>query len=256
MAKKTNSNSVARDSSKLNNNGTDWATMLAKGAAGAVPIAGGFLAEIVGSLIPNQRMDRIVEYLTVLDNEFKQLPETAVEKLRDNELFIDLVEESCVKASRAISRERREYILNIVKNGISDNDADINNAKYLLGLLSEMNDSEVIWLNYFYFHKQSIAEREKFQKVHENILAPVSRVLGSDKNTVRQRAIQDSYKDHLERLGLIEHELKMNKDLKMPEYDSFSNKPKIYRSQTTSLGDALLENIGLINWHLPFAKKQ
>jgi hypothetical protein len=256
MTNKKGSDTTARDSSKLNSNSVDWATVVAKGSAGAIPIAGGFLAEIVGSLIPNQRMDRIVEFLTALDNEFKRLPEDVVEKLRDNELFIDLVEESCIKASRAVSNERREYILNIIKNGISDNDASINNAKYLLGLLSELNDSEVIWLNYFYFCKQPISKREAFQKLHSNILAPVSRVLGSDKATIRQGAIQDSYKEHLERLGLIKHNIKINKDSNVPEYDRFSNKPKIYNSETTTLGDALLENIGLINWRLPFAKAQ
>lgn len=41
----------------------DIPKILAKGIFGTIPIAGPLISEIVGSLIPNQRMDRIERLL-------------------------------------------------------------------------------------------------------------------------------------------------------------------------------------------------
>lgn len=232
-------------SKQLDNNKSDWAAVTARASLGAIPVAGSFLAEIAGTLIPNQRIDRIAKYASELNDRLESLPNEIIEQLRNNEKFIDLVEESFIRASRASSDERRIYIFNIVNNGISDNEAAINNAKYLLGLLSEINDNEVIWLRYF--HERSINDKNEFQMLHKNVLQPVVVTLGSGKEERQQGALQDSYKEHLERLGLIKHNIKMNKDLGVPEYNTFTNKPEVTYSQTTTLGDMLLENIGLIN---------
>ncbi len=232
-------------SKQLDNNKADWAAITARATAGAIPIAGSFLAEIAGTLIPNQRIDRIAKYASELNDKLERLPEETIKRLRDNEQFIDLVEESFIRASRAASDERRKYILNIVQNGISDDDADINNAKYLLGLLSEINDNEVIWLRYF--HERSINDKSQFRELHKNVLEPIVVVLGSSKEERQRGALQDSYKEHLERLGLIRHNIRMNKDLGVPEYNKFTNKPEVSYSQTTTLGDMLLEKIGLID---------
>lgn len=229
---------------QLDNNKSDWAAITARASLGAIPVTGSFLAEIAGVLIPNQRIDRIAKYVSELNDKLESLPEETIKRLRDNEQFIDLVEESFMRASRASSDARRKYILNIVQNGISDNDANINNAKYLLGLLSELNDNEVIWLRFF--HERTPNDKGQFQELHKNILQPVQVVSGSSKEERQRGAIQESYKEHLERLGLIKHNVRMNKDLGVPEYDTFTNKPKVSHSQTTTLGNMLLENIGLI----------
>ncbi|MEX0748775.1 MAG: hypothetical protein WD467_03325 [Candidatus Saccharimonadales bacterium] len=229
----------------LKNNKLDWTAIVTKASLGAVPIAGSFLAEIVGTLIPNQRIERIAEYVTELNNKLETIPEHVVKRLRNNEEFIDLVEESIIRVARSISEERRKYILNIVQNGISDDDSTVNNAKYLLRLLSEINDNEVIWLRYF--HERTLNDKAHFQALHKNILSPVQVVLGSSKEERQRGAVQESYKEHLERLGLIENNIKMNKDLGVPEYDTFTNKPKVSYTQTTTLGNMLLEKIGLIN---------
>lgn len=232
-------------SKQLDNNKADWVAITARASLCTIPVAGSFLAEIAGTLIPNQRIDRIAKFVNELNDRLESIPQEAVERLRNNEQFIDLVEEGFIRASRAASDERRKYILNIVQNGISDDDADINNAKYLLGLLSEINDNEVIWLRYF--HERSINDRSQFRELHKNVLEPVVVVLGSNKEERQRGALQDSCKEHLERLGLIRHNIRMNKDLGVPEYNKFTNKPEVSYSQTTTLGDMLLENIGLID---------
>lgn len=232
------------DKVRLDNNKSDWAAVMAKGGLGSIPFAGSFLAEIAGALIPNQRLDRLVKYATELNSRLEKIPEELMDQLRNNEQFIDLVEESFVSASRASSEERRQYIVSIVQHGISNDEAIINNAKYLLGLLSELNDSEVIWLRYF--HERTLHDKGQFRALHNNILAPVQVVLGSSKEERQKGAIQESYKEHLERLGLIKSHIKMNKDLGVLEYNTFTNKPEIRYSEATTLGNMLLENIDLI----------
>lgn len=229
---------------QFKNNRFDWTAIAAKASLSAIPVAGGFLAEVVGVLIPNQRIDRVAKYCSELDSELENLPEEVIKSLRNNEQFIELVEESFMRAARSSSDERRKYILNIVQNGITDGNAEMNNARYLLGLLSELNDNEVIWLRYF--HERAIGDRSKLQALHGNILAPVRVVLGSSKEERQRGAIQDSYREHLERLGLVENEVRMDKDLGVPEYDTFTHKPKTSYTRTTTLGDMLLEQIGLI----------
>ncbi len=48
----------------LDTNRTDLLTSFSKSALSIVPIAGPFLSEIVGTIIPNQRIDRIIEYIS------------------------------------------------------------------------------------------------------------------------------------------------------------------------------------------------
>ena len=127
-------------------------------------------------------------------------------------------------------------------------------------MLSELNDIEVIWLRYY--RERTIDEKQTFHSKHKNILDKEIVVLGSDVETRRKVALQESYTEHLERLGLIKHHLDMQKvasdnsglhqrrlssqDINVPNYDNFG-KLKVSYSETTVLGNMLLEYIGLIN---------
>lgn len=236
---------MSKDNNIFENNGADISAMALKGVAGIIPVFGGFVGEIVGNLIPDQRIDRIAEYVELLNAKFENLPGGLIEKLRNNELFIDLIEESFIKTSRAITKERRLYIVNIVEHGMSDEEADINNSKYLLSLLSDLNDSEVIWLRYY--HERTITDKQNFQLQHPNILGRVQPVIGDSIDKKRLAAIQESYTEHLERLSLVERHIRMDSKMGVPKYDTFTNKPEVSYTEATLLGRMLLEYIGLID---------
>ena len=55
---------ATRDS--LDDNLRDKLVAIGKGIAGALPLAGGVVAEVVGMAIPGQRADRIAAYLRAL----------------------------------------------------------------------------------------------------------------------------------------------------------------------------------------------
>jgi hypothetical protein len=84
----------------------DYATLVAKGAAGAIPYLGGMAAEIIGTLIPNQRIDRIVGFLEKLDVRVGRLESEPMKARLRQSGMIDLMEDSLYQAARALSNER------------------------------------------------------------------------------------------------------------------------------------------------------
>lgn len=232
-----------KDNQIENNNGADWAAILARLATGAIPFAGTFLGEMVTAIIPKQRIDRIAKFVNELNDTIEKMPSGIIQKLKENEDFIDLLEQSFIQATRARSDERRSYIVNLVHYGITDDAAKANDAKHLLGLLAELNDNEVIWLRYF--HDQSMGERYNFQETHKNVLQTITPTMGSSKDELEQAALQASYKAHLERLSLIKHKIKTQDRAGTPEFNK-DGTPKMMSSRTTALGNMLLESVGLI----------
>jgi hypothetical protein len=228
----------------LENNKNDLITSAAKSVVGIVPIAGSLLSELVGNLIPNQRIDRLTKYVKELDEKLSKIPTEKIAQLLENEYFIDLIEEGFVQASRAISEERRKYIASIVYNGIANETLQLNESKYLLKILQELNDIEIIWLRYYLV--PTIGGDEEFRNRHKNILEHIQTYVGADDETLSKSAMQNSYKEHLERLELINHKIRFDREKGIPEYDTLSGKPKKSYTTITTLGRMLLKQIGLI----------
>ncbi|MDF0706982.1 hypothetical protein [Flagellimonas okinawensis] len=231
------------NSNELNSNKSDLIASIAKSAVGAVPFAGSLLSELVSSVIPNQRIDRLTKYVKILEQKLSQIPAQDIEELKSKEEFIDLVEESFVQASRSISDERRGYIASILANGITNDSIDLEDSKFLLKLLQELNDVEIIWLRFF--QVPTIGGDEEFRKKHENVLSAIRAYVGSDKETLQKVAVQSNYKKHLERLGLIKNHIRLDNETNMPKFDKISGQPEISYSDTTQLGTMLLEQIGM-----------
>jgi hypothetical protein len=58
--------------SDIDDNRIDHAVALTKGVLGAAPFVGGALVELIGSVVPNQRLDRITAFLKELDKRLKK----------------------------------------------------------------------------------------------------------------------------------------------------------------------------------------
>jgi|SRR3990172_8086837 len=232
------------DKNDLESNKTDFLASVAKSTVGMVPFAGTLLSEIIGRIIPNQRIDRLTKYVQELDEKISKIPIEKINNLMDNEEFIDLVEEGFVQASRAITDERRRYIASIVTNGVTDETIELQESKFLLKILQELNDIEIIWLR---FHQvPTMGSDEIFRNKHQNILNPVRAYVGANKETLKKSALQKSYNQHLERLGLIKNNVRIDNRTEQPKFDKFTGQSKISSTETTQLGKMLLEQIGLM----------
>ena len=146
---------------------TDLAVSLGKGILGAIPIVGPLMAEIVGHVIPNQRLDRLERFLRILEMKVGDVEQGKLKERFAKEEFVDLLEDGMLHASRALSDERKSYIASIIEAGIKEDEFETIQKKLILNLLSELNDAEVITLQSYGIHPQN---REEYFEKHRNIL--------------------------------------------------------------------------------------
>lgn len=186
----------------LETRSVDQVTLAIKSIVGPIPIVGPLLVELVGTLVPNQRIDRIADFAKKLQSRMNDLEDDTLRLKLADENFVDLLEESLQQVARSTSNERREYISNLIANGIKDDEMEFIEKKHLLKILGEINDIEVIWLMAYAegFHSGG---RSDFKKRHQNILQPITLTNRSSRADSDKKALQDSYKLHLERLGLL-----------------------------------------------------
>ena len=226
------------------NNKNDLINAAGKSIVGIVPFVGPLLSELVNTLIPNQRIDRLSKYVIELEHRLSNAEEALIKEKIKSEEYLSLIEEGYIYASRALTDDRRSYIASIVSNGLTDESIEADNSKYLLNLLSELNDSEVIWLR-SYLHP-TVGGDEEYREKHSNILKPAVAYIGAPDIELDKAALQNSYREHLERLGLIKSNHRFDRKTGMPEFDNFSGRPKVSYRDITRLGKMLLKQINLI----------
>lgn len=216
-----------------------------KSILGAVPFAGPLLAEIVDHLVPNQRVDRLTSYVKELETRLAEAEEKTIRASVETPSGLALAEDGFVAASRAVTEERINYIASIVANGLAKGDIDNNRQRYLLGLLSELNDEEVLWLRFFL--EPIIGGDKEFREKHKEVFDLARAYIGAPESEHDKSSIQESYKEHLDRLGLVKDHISIDRDTGLPEFDKFSGKPRTSYTSITHLGRMLLREIGMID---------
>ncbi len=130
----------------LSYNATDYAAIAAKAGLGFVPILGPIIAEVVGNLIPHQRMDRIAELLKILEQKLKEIDAQVLRQKMTSPENMDLLEDAFLLAARAHTKKRRERIANLTATSFKADPVDYARSKMLMRLLGELTDDEVIVL--------------------------------------------------------------------------------------------------------------
>lgn len=222
--------------------GTDIATILGKGLVGAIPFVGPLAAEIVGAIIPNQRIDRIESLLKTLESKIaKEDKEKIKERITAPE-YVDLIEDCFIQASRALSEERKEYIASLLKNSLTDDDLRHIEYKRMLSLLGELNDLEVLILKSYTMYRGR-PEHDGFWKTHKDVLAPPLAYIGSSQEEIDKYTIFQTHRTHLANMGLITPRFKKPKRGELPEFDEKTGLIKAQGYDITGLGRLLLRSI-------------
>jgi hypothetical protein len=221
----------------------DYVTSGVKSALGAVPFVGSVLSEIAGSIIPSQRIDRIADFAAKLEVRIRDLEKDAVVGSLDDEEFTDLVEEALRQASRSTTEDRRSYLASLVANSLTLDAIEHAESKHLMRLLGELNDVEVLWLRFY--HSPTLGGDEAFRALHADVFAPKSALTGMSQDELDDHTLQQSYKDHLARLGLLQRRVKADRN-GTPEFDKSKGEFKAGSLRTTSLGELLLRSIGIV----------
>lgn len=228
----------------LSSNHTDFLTEYAKGGLGAIPIFGALFGEVIGQLIPNQRVDRIVSFLSILDKKFEQLQiefEEIKLKMRSEE-YINLFEEGIWQAARSSSQERKEHIASLLANSLSDDALNEIQQGVLISLLGELNDIEILVL---YQYTIKARRDEDFHKKYQDILSGPLAHFGADQEAINQSTIHNTYKEKLIRLNLLKREYKTLKKGELPEFDDKTGMIKERSVSLTPLGRLFLKYIDM-----------
>jgi hypothetical protein len=182
------------------------------------------------------------KYAEALERKLAQLEQAVVRLQLTDENFTDLMEEGVRQAARSVSDERREYIASIVANSLSTDDIAFQESKHLLRILGELNDIEVLWLRFY--REPTFAGDTAFRERHGDVFQPVAATFGSSQPTVDKGTLQESYRDHLVQLGLLERRYRIDRRTKLPEFDS-NGAMRVQGYALTPLGLLLLRHIGL-----------
>jgi hypothetical protein len=228
---------------RLAQNSTDYVVAAAKAVLGMVPFAGSLLAELAGTIIPKQRLDRLSHFASELEKRIGSLDQEAVRAKLTDENFTDLLEETARHAARAVTEERRAYLASLLAAGVSEERVSFIESKHLLRMLGEINDIEIIWLR-FYLYPYMNGD-EEFRAKHASVLEPVGAHLGSDQATLDRQALRENYLQHLVSLGVLEHPLYVDSKTSLPVFDKMSKDWRRQGHRVTPLGRLLRRHIGL-----------
>lgn len=236
---------------KLGNTSTDIVVSLTKGTTGMIPFVGSLVAEIVGNVIPNQRVDRIVRFVELLESRLDNVEQDVARQRMASPEAVDLLEDAFSQAARATTGERLEYISNVVANGFSADELKQAEVKRMLWLLGQLNDVEIIILRSSLCSTREEYEADaEFQIKHEEVLAADATHLGSSEEEFEAAAVKRSYRSHLHDLGLIRHRYKKPKRGELPEFDDSTGMMKTSGLDVTRLGRMFLHYLDLIpSWY-------
>ena len=192
---------------QLEPNRRDRLVSIAKAAAGALPYIGTLVGEILDSVVPNLRFERMVNYLKNLEAEVIRIDErmASFEKHIKTEEGLDIFEEGMIQASRSISKDRKERLARLVARSLSADELKYEESRKLLNLYRELTDPEIVWLIFYSLNPVlGKGPHTDWVEKHPEILRPISREIGAPQEQHERAALQDSYKATLLRLGLIE----------------------------------------------------
>jgi len=230
----------------LEHNGVDDTAMFWKGTLGATPFAGPFLAEIVGNLIPNQRMDRIIVFLKILDKKLQTFEESLeiLKSKMQEESFLNAFEEASWQSTKSSSTTRKEYLASILINDLTNDKLDEIQKSIFLNIINELNDVEILIL---YSHTMKAKHDENFRQNNESALIEPITYIGSSQDEVDKSTLYKTYKEKLVRLNLLSKRFPKPKKGEPPEFDDKTGMVKSSGYEITSLGKLFLKHIDLLD---------
>lgn len=184
------------DANEVDNAVNAWAATIA-----ALPAAGPILAEVIRTVVPNQRMERVGEYVKILDAELTEVQREVLEiKMRTQE-FGDLFRESAYQAADTSSEDRRHRLAALLRNSLTHDEIAHEQERKLLSMLGQLNDAELIILGYF--GTDMVGEKaDAYARKHGDIvMGPMIETGMSDKE-FRDETMKQEYRANLHRLGL------------------------------------------------------
>jgi hypothetical protein len=188
----------------LDANEVDYFVSAVSASLGAVPGIGPLMAGLVTSVIPRQRLDRVVDLVRLLADRLSGLQQDFVRERMLREEFTALLEEAFPQAGRASTQERRAHIAALLKNSIASDDLAHEQEKELLTMLGQLNDSELIILGWYGSGATYIGQTDEYYERHEDVLYSSRLETNAPEEKRRDAALKEASRAKLRRLGLAQ----------------------------------------------------
>lgn len=186
----------------LNENNTDKLVKIINATFGEIPIVGGTLVELFSSVIPNQRIDRMVEFIKILKEKLSNQEQELLKSKILDENFNSLLEDVIESTIRTIGKERKHHFCKIVHTGLTSNKEELIELRIITRTLKELNDIEMIILKNLSI--LSTNERTSFYQKNKSILESERLYVGASKEQEKRHYMFKGYLYHLVALGLLD----------------------------------------------------
>ncbi len=186
----------------LNENNTDKLVKIINATFGEIPIVGGTLVELFSSVIPNQRIDRMVEFIKILKEKLSNQEQELLKSKILDENFNSLLEDVIESTIRTIGKERKHHFCKIVHTGLTSNKEELIELRIITRTLKELNDIEMIILKNLSI--LSTNERTSFYQKNKSILESEHLYVGASKEQEKRHYMFKAYLYHLVALGLLD----------------------------------------------------
>jgi len=223
----------------LNNNLKDKSVSLAKGIAGAIPIAGAIVSEIISTTIPNQRIDRITTFIKLLEEKINETEKTL---LLNNKYTLDIFEDGLFLAARSLSEQRNHYIVNFLCNELNLTENEYHAKKKLFQILSDLTELDIDIL--MAIDDQGIEHAKHVLTPHPVTIGSYNNMSDSEKYDYDlAKDTFSAYVATLERFGLIAPERRLFDPDTIDNIDEDTALPEIIGYRITDLGYIFIKSI-------------
>ncbi len=200
-----------------------------------MPHGGRFIGSLISTLIPDQRIDRLESYVTILASKLEGIGEDQERLIAASPEHVDLFEEGAFRAARALSEQRIRHFALIVAIGMTKGTAEAIAQKRLLTLLSDLDEQDIVTLNWHVLKNR--VEGGPYAENHPELLMPQwpPATVWSAREVRESEALRQAINSKLIRYGLVDLV-----DDRVPEGMTPRKREKI-----SQLGLLLLRTVGL-----------
>lgn len=201
------------DTSVLDSNSSDkkvtvWKNIINEVLSKMLPVGASFLTDVIFSFVPNQREDRIADFLRELSNQFDNYQknvenlENRIKLIESDKGQLHLLELGFQFAAETDSTFLHHCYAYYIFNNLDNKTMDDIQREKILKVIAELNEYEIVHLLNF-LYPSYVGNVSEFHKKFENILMPRERYLGVPDDAQEFNAFFDYYKVSLEQKGLI-----------------------------------------------------
>jgi hypothetical protein len=224
--------------------GIDTLLGFTKAGLSIIPIAGPFIAEIIGNIIPNQRLERVTKYLETLKLKLDSLEgESIISQLNSNRNMLLLFEHTIKYSSETNSEDKYDYYSEFIIKALHDKTTEQIQKERVLNIISELNEIEIILLIYFSL-RPTIGMKNTFIESKKDLLFPEPRTLNEPLESGYSYDFMQQYIENLERYKLLRRNIEVDRNTKNLKIDEISGDLKRSSPEITILGDLVVSFIG------------